>query len=212
MANIVAVDKDQLEDYITQVADEIRVKTGATKKLEFPWEMITTIRHIATPLTNDIYMIYDAETIDEISVAYNTTVDLVSHCTQGSYGLVLIGNTLVGQIANIGCMAVQTLRQGATDLSHYNYFVIDIYNSQVCNGGQFQINFISNDWGEDGYNHTFSIADWSVGWHKLIVPKSAIQAVTPSDWSKIQKIRYTYFNNGQVDNGVQFIIDNFMAY
>lgn len=212
MANLVTADKDWLDNCVTQISDATREKSLASKKLVFPGEIVSTIKSIPSPLTNDIYMIYDAETSDEMSTLYNTECSHTANRKQGNYGFVIIGTSLVGQNANVGCMVVQTFRQGAIDLSHYNYFAIDIYNSAVCPDGQFQINFVSGTEGTDGFNYNFSISNWKVGWHKVIVARGNISQAVAADWTQIKKIRYTYFNHAQVDNGVQFIIDNFIAY
>ena len=214
MSKLALVNEDYLKSGLTSIANATRSKANMTKKLAFPNEIVNAINNIPSSYSDNIYMLCDGETTDEFAPNYNTSFTITGHRMQGNYGLVMIGNSLVGNNANVGAMLLQTLRQAPISLADYDKFAIDIYISTPCPEGQFQINFISNesDGVSDGYNFLFSIANWSAGWHKVVFERNKIPMPVAADWTSIRKIRYTYFNINQVNNGVQFILDNFIAY
>lgn len=95
----------------------------------------------------------------------------------------------------------------ATNISPYNYFVMEIYIPKILMGNHsFQVNFVTS--GEDGFNHSFDFSDKPAGWHTLVIPLSEVEMASSANWSSINKIRFTWFNRSDLPKATYFLIDN----
>jgi|GEM_PF-1331306 len=128
--------------------------------------------------------------------------------TEGYSSLKMTFTNPVGQNSNVGGMLVYDFAS-AKDLSEYSKFTFDLYSPvALSNGGTFQINFVTSTTAQDGYNFDFKITDLSAGWTTFTIDKSSPNATANSpDWSNINRIRLTWFNNSQI-SADYFLLDN----
>ena len=161
-------------------------------------------------VTSDTMMLYDGETKDNISANYNTTVELSASHSQGSNSLKMNYNNPTGNGSSIGGMVVASM-SSAANLTGYSMIYVDVYFPKKLTGSHgLQINFATS--GEDGYNAMKVVNDFAAGWHTLSIEMPALdQVVSSADWSKINKIRITWFNYSGLSGATYLLLDNIRA-
>ncbi|MBR2152948.1 MAG: InlB B-repeat-containing protein [Clostridia bacterium] len=159
----------------------------------------------------DNLMINNADTLDgwDSNGMFNTTLSAGTQIVEGS-GSVTISSTIPkGQTANIGAMTKLTFP--ATDLSSYDKFSVKVYLGVAMTGThQIQINFITGDSG-DGYNYVHTFGELPVGWLTITFDRASIPMAASANWSSINAIRITWFNQTQEDIKASFTFDEIMA-
>ncbi len=190
---------------------------GVSEETYFLVDNIRALKSIATdiiyPYQSDskTMMLMDGESIGGMKEAFSTNVSLdTSNKTQGSSSMKMTFNKPAGYAANgnIGGMILQSFKE-ATDLSAYDYFEVDVYFSRAMTGSHaLQINFGAGS--QDGYNASTTIRDYAQGWHTIRITMSEIPAAKPAnaDWTKIDTMRYTWFNHDLQEESTYFLIDN----
>lgn len=128
---------------------------------------------------------------------------------------------LQGDSAGVGAMAFYDYSGGNyADVTPYNKIRFSMwcgidYASSNRQEDYFQVNFVTQIEGyeQDGYNLNIPASKLRQGWNNdFVFDISDIgKAVDTADWSKITRMRYTWFNISQGDS-VEFNIDNFVAY
>ena len=126
-----------------------------------------------------------------------------------------------GDSAGVGAMAFYDYSGGNyADVTPYNKIRFSMwcgidYASSNRQEDYFQVNFVTQVEGyeQDGYNLNIPASKLRQGWNNdFVFDISDIgKAVDTADWSKITRMRYTWFNISQGDS-VEFNIDNFVAY
>jgi|GEM_PF-1292405 len=166
----------------------------------------------------DDLMIHDADSLVGWKSAFNTTVEVCPQHIQGTGAAMITSTIPVGQTANVGAMGYIDIP--VTDLSSYNAFSFKfrlhhVLTDDAANGSHFfQINFcdtsISSD---DGFNYSFKIGGNKAWWSHVVIEKSAFQkAYSNIDWSSIDRIRLTWFNNAKENINTHFSFDEFLAH
>ena len=130
-------------------------------------------------------------------------------------------NGCKGDSAGVGAMAFYDYSGGNyADVTPYNKIRFSMwcgidYASSNRQEDYFQVNFVTQVEGyeQDGYNLNIPASKLRQGWNNdFVFDISDIgKAVDTADWSKITRMRYTWFNISQGDS-VEFNIDNFVAY
>ena len=161
---------------------------------------------------NDV-VLYDGEATTGITASFNTSVALdTSNKTKGSSSLSMTCKTPAAEASatQIGGMAMQKLN-AATDLSNFNNVTFDLYVSRQMTGSNYmQVNFGAD--GYDGYNAMIDISGLTAGWHTLTIRTSDVPAaVASADWSKVNYLRYTWFNFANNATETTIKIDNVRA-
>lgn len=117
------------------------------------------------------------------------------------------------QPASVGSMAM--LKYSGTacaSAAKYNTVAVDLWCSEDYSSltdrqdDYFQINFISDNSSQDGYNLSIPASQIKKGWNELTFKRSDIaKAVDSGDWTNIRRMRFTWFNvsNG---SGVDFAV------
>ena len=166
------------------------------------------------PVDGDTLMLYDGDSTNKIETHYATQVSVDrSYRREGTAGLKLNCTNPVSQANNsVGGFALIRLSQSA-NLSKYNYLSYQLYLPKDMNtNSRFQVNYITNPNGEDGFNSIVNITGWKAGWHTITLRKEDIgKAVDGADWSKIYNIRLVWFNDGKDATPTYFYVDNIHA-
>ncbi len=199
----ISIDENTVKNIITAT----KAKTKMTNALPFNG-VSTAIRNIPS-LAEDVYFINTFEGTNNLIDKFSTNLSLDTNCTQGNKSLRITPTTPVGNNANVGGMCIYTPNT-PIDLSNYTYVQYDLYVPKYQEGAQFQVNFVSGTT-EDGFNWITSAAR-GAGWYRFRIEKSGISMPVAADWSSIAKIRFTYFNTNQVNDGIYFLVDNLIAY
>ncbi len=160
--------------------------------------------------TSDTLMLYDGENKGNIAADYNTTTELTTSHTQGTYALKMNYANPTGNSSSIGGMVLASMTSAA-NLTDYSMIYLDVYFPKALTGSHgLQINFATS--GSDGYNAMKVVNNYAAGWHTLSIEKATLdKAVSTADWSKINKIRVTWFNYAGLSGSTYFILDNIRA-
>ncbi len=157
----------------------------------------------------------DGEALTDITGTYNTNLFVDTGTVKSGKGSMRMQCTKPAaqtDSTKIGGMAIQKLN-ATTDLSKYSIIEFDVLFSRDMTGSNgLQINFATN--GQDGFNHMVVINDKkaSDGWHHIALDMTKIPKMTDdADWSKINNIRYTWFNYNGNGTETNIYIDNVMA-
>ena len=163
---------------------------------------------------NGVLYVNECENTYGWSGAYSTSLALdKQNQVQGSAALVLKGgNQKLSDTHYVGAMAMLTFPTSA-DLSGYDTLAFDYYIGADMTGkqGQIQLNFATT--GEDGYNTLITIDNKTAGWHTATYSTDlAGFKVVEFDWSKINKLRYTWWNLNNSSPLTDIKIDNIRMY
>ncbi len=166
---------------------------------------------------NGILYVNECDALFGWTGAYSTNVTLDKEDKkQGTASLVLdalnpTGNK-ISDTHYIGAMTFLTFPQAA-DLSGYDTLAFEYYLSEDMAGktGQLQLNFATT--GEDGYNTLITLDGKKAGWHTATFATNlaGFKAVD-YDWTKINKLRYTWWNLNQSVSDMTVKIDNIRFY
>ncbi len=166
------------------------------------------------PVDGDTMMIYDGDSTNKIETHYATNVSLDrAYRREGTAGLKLDCTNPVSQPNNaVGGFALIRLSQ-SVNLTKYNYISYQLYlPKDMTSKSRFQVNFVTNPNGEDGYNSIVNITGWKQGWHTVTFRREDIgKAVDGADWAKIYNIRLVWFNDDKVATPTHFFFDNLHA-
>ncbi|MBR4282799.1 MAG: hypothetical protein IKT35_03695, partial [Clostridia bacterium] len=138
---------------------------------------------------------------------------------QGTAGVRVINDNVMGNAGNSGSMAM--IEYQDMDLSKYETFSVQVYYAKQLEGAQaIQFNFITrssptsvNE--QDGFNYSYNISDWEEGrWYTIRFDKEDIEIAVPdlADWSKIGRMRITWFNMEQAETAAVLTFDDIRAY
>ncbi len=159
--------------------------------------------------------LYDGESLSGMSSAYNTNIYYDTGTKKSGTGSLRLNCTNPnGQSAStkIGGMAIQSLSSTA-NLSGYTHVEFDVlFGRDMTGSNGLQINFATS--GQDGYNQMITINDKTAasGWNHVSIDLSKVgKAVSSADWSKINTIRYTWFNYVGSTKETNIYIDNVIA-
>jgi len=156
-------------------------------------------------------MINNADSLDgwDSTEMFNTNLSAGVMVAEGSGSVTMVSTIPQGQASNIGAMS--RLSFPATDLSGYSKLQFKVYFSHTLTGThQFQVNFITGTSG-DGYNYVATFSDYAEGWHTFTIDRASISMAATADWTSINAIRFTWFNQAQIATGVGFTFDEIMA-
>ena len=145
-----------------------------------------------------------------VTTAFNTNVAVESNeKTEGSGSTWMNFTHHTGQTANVGGMFFIDFSV-AKDLSSYDKIRFDIYTPVAFdgNGGKLQFNFVTGNTNQDGYNWDADITFANIGWNTITIHKAVIPMAVTADWTSINRIRVTWFNESQIDNVNFFLLDN----
>ncbi len=166
------------------------------------------------PVDGDTLMLYDGDSTNKIEAHYATQVSVDRYYRrEGTAGLKMDCTNPVSQANNtVGGFALIRLSQSA-NLSKYNYLSYQLYlPKDMTTNSRFQVNYVTNPNGEDGFNSIVNITGWKAGWHTVTLRKEDIgKAVDGADWSKIYNIRLVWFNDGKDATPTYFYVDNIHA-
>ena len=222
--NIIKIEENNeyVGEYLTAVGEGSCTLTFTSYDLKHSTSIDVTVKAKA-PYGED-FMICDCENLDNWygSSYYYTSIDSDSTHTQGSYSVKMNCNkpdnnqSAAGIYPEIGGMVYYDFTEDL-DLSLHNTVSFDLYCSRTMIGeNDFQINFCSYEGdgrNDDGFNCRFSISDWSRGWHTITVKLDELfPAVSSANWSKIPRLRFTWFNYTLDPQDTYFLIDNINAY
>jgi len=161
--------------------------------------------------TTDVILPFDSDSGFEYAFHARYTVDTAEK-TEGSGSLKMSFTYPTGQAVNIGGMLFYNF-SAPQDFSAYESFKIDIYSPTAMSGigGIFQVNFVTGSTTQDGFNYDLDISNLVQGWNTITFEKSAYTAqVEGADWSNIDRLRLTWFNNYQIKSEY-FFLDNLCA-
>lgn len=138
-------------------------------------------------------------------IAVDTTIK-----TSGTGSLKLTTKNPTGQSGKIAAMVTAYIA-GGIDLTKYDYFNLDFYNSVKLSGSHgLQVSFGSSV--QDGFNFMLGMDNFEPGWHNVQISKEKILAAKAVDYAYpelITNVRFTWFNYAQqADIGALFL-DNF---
>ena len=166
------------------------------------------------PVDGDTMMLYDGDSTSTIKTAYSTQVSCDrSYRREGTAGLKMnCTNPVSSSTQTVGGFALVRLAQ-CVDLSKYNYLSYQLYlPKDMTTNSRFQVNYVTNPNGEDGYNSIVNITGWKAGWHTVTFRKDDFgKAVDGADWSQIYNIRLVWFNDGKDATPTYFFVDNIHA-
>ncbi len=163
-----------------------------------------------TPVTADVtaepYLLYDGESLDNVSGAFSTGVSLDTNHTQGNTSLKMDYTVATGLQNKIGGMAFIKFPE-SVDLSAAQSISFDLYvSADMTNSNGLQVNFATVN--QDGFNVLLGLDNKTTGWHTFtITPKSVAAVNNTADWSKINTIRITWMNYAQLGPRY-FLLDN----
>ncbi len=157
------------------------------------------------------YMLSDCDEGIKVSTlsAYNTTTSIsTTEKTQGEGALKIVPNKYSGQNASVASMAFLDFTN-VQDLSAYDKIYCDIYLSEkITAEGNLQINFATGSSAHDGYNVDNDITSLKQGWNTIEIDRKSVEAaVSTADWTKINRLRFTWFNYGGATSGYT-VFDN----
>lgn len=157
------------------------------------------------------YMLSDCDEGIKVSTlaAYNTTTSISTDIkTQGDGALKIVPNKYSGQNADVASMAFLDFAS-VQDLTPYDKIYCDVYLSEKISAkGNFQINFATGSTAHDGYNVDTDITILNQGWNTIEFDRASVEAaVSTADWTKINRLRLTWFNYGGATSSY-FVIDN----
>ena len=173
----------------------------------------STAPSVKYPIKNDdgSLTLHDGESTSGLTSAFNTTIYKDTGTVKSGKGSIRMRCTnpaAQSGSTKIGGMAIQTL-SSTSNLSSYDTLEFDILFSRDMTGSNgFQVNFATS--GQDGYNHMFTINDRkaSAGWHHMTVDLANIGKAADADWTKINTIRYTWFNYAGTATETNIYLDN----
>ncbi len=163
------------------------------------------------PVPVEDMVLIDGESSSSMSVNsshYATTVEVAEGKSSDDYAIKMNCNDPDSKASstNVGGMMFYNF-PSATDLSAYEYLSMDIYLPQTMTGEHnFQVNFVTS--GEDGYNQNNDISGWEAGWHTIVIPLDDVVMEVTASWKNISKLRFTWFNYGQLSDATYFLVDN----
>lgn len=140
---------------------------------------------------------------------YKTTASITTtEKTQGDGAIKIVPGGYTGQTASVASMAFIDF-PNSQDLSNYDKIYYDLYLSQkISVKGSFQMNFVTGAAAHDGYNFDIDITTLNQGWNTIEIPRESVAAaVGVADWSQIDRLRLTWFNQGGATSGYM-IVDN----
>ncbi len=157
------------------------------------------------------YMLSDCDEGIKVSTlsTYNTTTSISTDIkSQGEGALKIVPNKYSGQNADVASMAFLDF-SNVQNLSSYDKISLDVYLSEkISVAGNFQVNFVTGSTAHDGYNVDNDITKLNQGWNTIEIDRASIEAaVSTADWTKINRMRFTWFNYGDADSGYT-VIDN----
>ncbi|MBR2152947.1 MAG: hypothetical protein IJ944_06690 [Clostridia bacterium] len=140
---------------------------------------------------------------------YSTTLSAGTVKAEGSGSVAMTASVPKGQGANVGAMTA--LNFPSADFTPYLKLQIKMHVSAKLTGTHtIQFNFITGT-GGDGYNFDYAVTDLAAGWHTITVDRLAITKVVASEWSSINRIRFTWFNHSQISTKIKFTFDEIKA-
>ena len=142
--------------------------------------------------------IINFDSLDGYSGAYGTELHLETSNKMNGYGCLNAQFTQVTANVNntyVGGM-VHFQFPGAVNIAQYDEFALQYFiNAPITGSASLQVNFVTNGV-DDGFNFNIPIDGAASGWHTITMKKnSPTVTVNGADWTKINAVRITYFNN-----------------
>lgn len=172
---------------------------GSTPSVTYPYEFAQGL------------MLYDGESVVGAKADFGAVASQSTEKKQGTYSLKMEGATPQTYLdQQIGAM-INFPISGA-NLTAYNTIHFDLYVGQQMTGKHnLQVNFCTE--GQDGFNVNNALDDKAAGWYSFDLKLSDLQGVVSSaNWSSINNLRFTWFNEAKVTTPCYFLIDNIYAY
>ena len=211
----------QIDTAITFIFDEFLAHT-TNVEASTPEDSETKINYAPNPyaMSDGSLMINDCETADGWSGAIGTQARKnTSNYKEGTAGVRVTNDAIMGNAGGAGSMAFIDFQD--FDLTNYEHFSLQVYYGKQLEGAQaLQINFVTRSSPksmaeQDGFNYSYDITDWEEGrWYTIRFDKEDIEVAVPSlaDWSKIGRMRITWFNHAQADIPAVLTFDDIRAY
>ena len=173
----------------------------------------TSKGHVPYAVEDDL-MINNADNYYGWWTQFHANISTGSRHVEGTKSVAITSTIPTGQASGIGAMAF--LEIPVTDLSSYSSFSLKLRLSAKMTGKhQFQVNFITggSSGAQDGFNYVADLQDANAGWHHIIFKKTDDHGeVAGADWASIDRLRFTWFNEAQIGNNVEFTLDEIMAH
>lgn len=162
----------------------------------------------------------DCNTMDGFGAVGDTEL-FVENDSRGLTSTCMRSTNPTSMSAGVGAMAFYDYSGGNyADMTPYTYVRFSMwcgidYRTSDRQQDYFQVNFVTQVDGseQDGYNLNIPASMLRYGWNNDFVFRLSDigKAVDTADWSKITRMRYTWFNISGGE-GVEFNIDNFVAF
>ena len=162
----------------------------------------------------------DCNSMDGFGAVGDTEV-FVENDSRGLTSTCMRSSNPTSMSAGVGAMAFYDYSGGNyADMTPYSYVRFSMwcgidYRTSDRQQDYFQVNFVTQVDGseQDGYNLNIPASMLRQGWNNDFVFRLSDigKAVDTADWSRITRMRYTWFNISGGDS-VEFNIDNFVAF
>ncbi|MBR4282734.1 MAG: dockerin type I repeat-containing protein [Clostridia bacterium] len=141
--------------------------------------------------------------------SYGTTISASTGKTEDENSLKMVPQNYTGTNANVASMAFVDFASPLA-LDGFKEIRFEVYVSEeITVDGRFQINFItgsSSVW--DGYNFDIQVTDLKQGWNTVVLDASnPTDTISSADWSTINRLRFTWFNEGGATSGYFMVSD-----
>ena len=171
-------------------------------------------------LENGELWLNDCNSMDGFGAVGDTEV-FVENDSRGLTSTCMRSSNPTSMAAGVGAMAFYDYSGGNfADMTPYSYVRFSMwcgidYRTSDRQQDYFQVNFVTQVDGseQDGYNLNIPASMLRQGWNNDFVFRLSDigKAVDTADWSRITRMRYTWFNISGGES-VEFNIDNFVAY